>query len=321
MIDPIMLGEEELDTCFKVMRKGNTQLRTLAKLTGMEDRKFRAKLFKDGLNDWTEEQHAQIAQAMPDIQAVRNIEWKMMRQFSRLARKLSNSWSKKLGGSAFDKEDYLQEALMALLDAIYGYTDEDTQFITFAWWIIRNRLTTAANKDNPFSPLTNEAMGLLKRFDEAKLKLNRYATDQDVYDACGFTEEECKVIREAQVKVYNASAIKDELKGGDGSQGFEGSDTSGDYTAQRSGIDREKDTVVVSYEVRDAVKRARLTTMERKVIEAAMQASYRHGWQTDFAENNVCEATGKPYSRQRIMQVYQRALEKIEVALGRKAVA
>lgn len=316
MIDPIMLGEEELDTCFKVMRKGNTQLRTLAKMTGMEDRKFRAKLFKDGLNNWTDEHREQIALAMPDIQAVRNIEWKMIQQFYRLTRRLANSWSKKVGASS--KEDYEQEALMALLDAIYAYTDENTQFITFAWWIIRNRLTTAANKDNPFSPLTNEAMSLLKRFDEAKLKFNRYATDQDVYDACGFTEDECKVIREAQVKVYNASVIKDELNT---NTLADSSDSLGDYTSKRSGIDREKDMVARRYEIRDAVRRARLTVLERKVIEAAEQASYCHGWQTDFAENNICETTGNHYSRQRIMQIYQRALEKIEVALGRKAVA
>lgn len=312
MIDPIMLGAEELDTCFKTMRKGNTQLRTLAKMTGMEDRKFRAKLFKDGLNNWNDEHREQIALAMPDIQAVRNIEWKMIRQFYRLTRRLAQSWSKKVGGAS-SKADYEQEALMALLDAIYAYTDEDTQFITFAWWIIRNRLTTAANKDNPFSPLTNEAMSLLKRFDEAKIKLNRHVTDQDVYDACGFTEDECKVIREAQVKVYNASAIKDDSP--------RDSDESPDYTSKRSGIDREKDMVARGYEVRDAVRRARLTALERRVVDAAGQASYRHGWQADFAENNICEATGKPYSRQRIMQVYQRALEKIRVAFGRKAVA
>lgn len=313
MIESIKLSEQELDICFKTMRKGNSEIKRLAKMTGMEDRKFRAKLFKHETGGWSDEQLEQIVQVLPAIQAVRDIEWKMMCQFSQLARKLANSWSKKIGIN--DARDYLQEALMALLDAIYAYTDEDTQFITFAWWAISNRLTTAANKDNPFSPLTNEAMGLLKRYEEAKISLNRHATDQDIYDVCGFSEDECRTLRDAQVKVFNASSIE---RRPNGLVDLGGEETF-DYTANRSGIDHESE-IVHSYEVHDIVKCANLTKMERRVIEASLESSH-HGWQSDFAKNTICKSTGQPYTRQRIMQIYQCALEKIKVAKSRRAVA
>ena len=319
MIESIKMNEQELDNCFKIMRKGNTHLKTLADMTGMEQRKFRARLFKGSFNptEWPElttEQATQFALLMPEIEAVRNIEWKMMRQFSRLARKHANSWAKKMGGTIVDAEDYLQEALMALLDAIYGYTEDHTLFNTFAWWSIQNRLTTAANKNNPFSPLTNEAMGLLKRFEEAKQKLNRYATDQEVYEACDFTEEECQLIREAQVKVYNACAVKEHHDEQNSVM-----ETACDYTASRSGIDNEKDTVPCHYEIREAIKRANLTEVERKVIETSLYPHY--GWQSELAESTICTTTGKPYTRQRIGQVLQNALVKVKAAYLKREVA
>lgn len=151
MIETIKLSETELEACYTTMRKGNRQLKHLADTTGMEHRKFRARLFKKAFDpaDWPELNEIQLAEfepALPDINAVRVIENKMMCQFSRLARRHANAWAKKMGGTVVDAEDYLQEALMALLDAIYGYTEDDTQFITFAWLVIQNRLTTAANK-------------------------------------------------------------------------------------------------------------------------------------------------------------------------------
>lgn len=313
MIEVIKLSEKELTSNYEVMRKGNRQLKYLADTTGMEHRKFRARLFKKVFDpaDWPELNEVQLGEfepALADIQAVRNIEVQMMRQFSRLARKHANSWAKKMGGTVVDAEDYLQEALMALLDAIYGYTEEDTQFNTFAWWSIQNRLTTAANKNSPFSPLTNEAIGLLKRFDEAKMKMNRRATDQEIYEACDFTEDECYVIREAQVKVYNACQVNEHHE----EQCSVIVEAASDYTAQRRGIDGERDTVPCHYEVRDAMLRANLTARERRVVDTSICPHY--GWQTEL---------GKEFgvSKTTIGHILQRALLKIKSAYLRREVA
>ncbi len=310
MIEAMKLNEQELDQCYRTMRKGNTHLKTLAEVTGMEQRAFRARLFKGTFApvNWpelNEEQVALFVQAMPFIQAVRDIEWKMLCAFSRLARKHANSWAKKMNGTVVDNEDYLQEAMLALLDAIYSYTQEETQFITFAWWVIHNRLTTAANKNSPFSPLTNEAMGLLKRFDEAKAKLNRHVTDEEVYEACGFTDDERAVISDAKVKVFNASHAQENASLYEGGM-------CNDYTETRRGIANEKDTVPCNYEVREAMERANLTERERTCVETHLCPHY--GWQTELAKQ-------WGVSKMTVGHTLQRALSKIKAAYLKRDVA
>ena len=321
MIETIKLSEHELDNCFEVMRKGNTKLKNLAAMIGMENRKFRAKLFKHetfNSENWPEltpEQVVEFASAVPDIMAVRNIEWKILRQYSRLARRHANSWAKKMKGTVVDSEDYLQEAMFALLDSIYGYTDESIHFMTFAWWSIHNRLTTAANKNSPFSPLTNEAMALLQRFDEAKIKMNRHVTDQEVYEAVGFNDEEIAVVKEAQVKVYNACAVKEhnEEQCSTANAGID------DYTSHRSGIDGERDTVPCNYEIREALEHANLTPLERRIVETSLYPHY--GWKTEIAAETINPSTQKPYTKARIGQILDIALLKIKNAYLKRDVA
>lgn len=304
------LSESELEVCLAIMRKGNKNIKMLAEDLGMEQREFRKKLFKQSFkaSDWpgiTDSQAAAIVAAMPSIQAVRNIEYKMLCAHAAMARKHALSFGKRNYGGVCEIEDFYQEALMAVLDAIYSYTEESA-FTTFAWHAITRRLTTAENKANPFTPLTNEAMKLVRLFDKTANSFNGKVSDDEVYAKMNITDEELAVLKDARRKVVSGSQIVQD--------GEESSVV--DYTEGRSGIDGERDTVPCNYELYEAIDRAGLTEMEREVILCTMYPYY--GWQADLAKNTHNPKTGRPYSRMTVNNVLKSALEKVKKAYSRK---
>jgi hypothetical protein len=276
---------------------------------------FRARLFKSTFNpvDWKELDESQISifkNSLPDIMAVRAIEYRMLCAFTKMAKKHANKWASKSNPSV-DVGDYVQEALMAILDAIYSYTDESIRFGTFVCIAIRNRLSKATNNCHPLSPLTNEAIGLLMRYDEAKLSFNGPVNQCQVYEAAGFTLDEIKVYETARVCVYNEASLNND-------DGVIGYSPVADYTELRRGIDNE-DTVPCNFEIRDAVKKANLTELEQKIVDTYLNPYY--GWQAEIASQETNTKTNKPLTRQAIRYLLQRALDKIKAAYIKREVA
>lgn len=322
-VPAIRLPADKLTKNYELMCEGNTLLKQCADATGMDHKQFRSKLFKSPLmkinrdlrplikqewKDASEETVELIARAVPYIKAVKNIEWDMIQQFSRLANRMAKKWCNRFVGIMNASEDYYQEALMGLLDAIYGYSRLDIKFITFAWMSIRNRLANANNKNNDLGPITNQALELLSQFEETKRVLNRYATDEEIYEIMDLSPKELKAITKAKVRCLNESSI--EWEGEDGNRIT-------DYTEIRMGIDKETDSVPCHYEIREAMKQANLSDLERKVVDIAMCPHY--GWQTELAAETINPKTGQPYSRAAINVILEAALKKIKIAYQRVA--
>ncbi len=312
----VSLSSEEIDRHFRTMRKGNTALKRCAELTGLENKTFRSKLFHSKFNpDETDVKGeriwpamadttiAEIIKSIPLIEAVRSIEWTMLCAYSRLAKRHAKAWTKLRSGVIVSEADYFQEAIVALLDAIYSYTQDNVKFITFAWRVIYNRLAAASNKNNPFGPMTNEALKLLKRFEEAKFTFNGPVTDDEVMDSLNLTEEETALLKDVQVRVYGAPEVCSKMFPCDGER-------TDDYTATRYGIDNEKDTVPCNFEIREAMQHANLTDFERQIVSTSLYPHY--GWQTELAAAHVNPNTNKPYSRAAIAVMLERALRKIK---------
>lgn len=315
-IPSLTLSTEQIHSHQQTMRKGAASLKRLAEVTGTDHKTIRTRLFKPSCRvvftpgEWPEltpEQASVFVQAIPDIQAVRSIEWQMLCGFSRLARKHALAWAKKVHGSISDFRDFEQEALLAVLDAIYTYNQEDTSFLTYAWYVIRNRLANTANKAHPFGPLSNEAVKLLYQFEKVKMGMNRAVTNQEVYEAMALSDDQINVIENASIK-----CVQGDRCGSAQYLTHHGDDYPNDYTAARRGIDSETDTVPCNYEIRDAVEKANLTPLERKIVNTSLYPHY--GWQQEIANETINPQTGKPYTRARISQILQIALRKIKSA-------
>lgn len=297
------LSKEEASDYGLVMAKGNGYLKNAAKLVGMEHKTFRARLFKKAfdIRDWPEiheDQISEFIQAIPYIQSVRNIEFKVLCGYSALARKLAKSFKD------LDLEDATQEALSALLDAIYSYDKPTIKFATYAWWVIRNRMLSAVNQNHAFCPLSNIALKLIRQFEKASALFNGPLNQERIIDSMNLNDENRKILVDSlNAKIVNAKELFQNADGFDG-----------DYTQIRTGIDNE-DIALPNYEVMEALKKADLTPFQRMLIEK--QITEPHGWQVEFARSTICASTGKPYTRQRINQIINEGLKQVKTVYCR----
>src|ERR1019366_3484513 len=211
---PIYLTLEQMIEYSAIMRQGNLCLRECADTLDMDHRAFRSKLFKGQFNpaQWSGirlEQISLIEKSLPAINEVRKLESTLLAGFVHLVLRHANSWGKRRSGTVVDFADYVQESVMALIDAIYAYTLEDAKFISFAWNIIRNRCASASNKNHPLNPLTNEALGLMQRFEQEKRKLSMVGpiNDENVIQAMQVNECQTEIIRSSLVKVVHSSQM------------------------------------------------------------------------------------------------------------------
>ena len=323
MIEHIRLNASELDECQRIMARGNNKLKQLAEMVGMENIKFRVRLFKSpfAVAEWPELSEAQVVtftEALPDILAVRAIEYKMLCAFCRLAHKMAKRWfTPNSSNPSLDISDYLQEALMALLDAVYGYSDPSTKFITYATTTIRNRLSKCTNKSHPLSPLSNEALGLIGRFEAARQALNGPATQTEIYEAAAFTPDEIAVYESARVMVFNQSVPLREEDSLPADNAYYAPIS--DYTEGRRGIDHETDTVPCYFEIREAMDKARLTPVERRIVETFVQPYY--GWQSQLAKELLNPVTNQPMTRAGVGYILRKALDKIKAVYLKREVA
>jgi DNA-directed RNA polymerase specialized sigma subunit len=310
-IPSIKLSPAEEQEYSETMRKGGLALQECASIMKMDHREFRSKLFKNTL-DFTSispEEKEKIQKAIPVILEIRKIEDKILKAFVRLCNKHARIWAGRVCGAIVSREDYFQEALAAVVDAMYSFTRENVRFITYLWYVIHNRLATAANKNNPFGPLTNQALKLLQRFENAKLKMNRSHSNVEIYEQLNLTEEEIGILEHALVKVHPYSNIGETTDYLDEAMDW-------DYTSQRRGIDLEKDTVSCDFEINEAKDRADLSDLERKVLDTFLMPHY--GWQEEIASETISPKTNMRYTRQAISCILKSALKKVKAAYLRK---
>jgi len=251
----------------------------------------------------------------------RSVEEAVLQSFGALAKQHANQWVLDGDPNGISRNDYIQEAYMTIIEAMYQYTREDVDLTTFVWHSLRHRMINVTNNGNLFCPLTNSDLDLVIRYD--RIKKSNGGTFDEIVESLGLSEKEGLHLGSILSKVISENQLTSEAV----------SIPSNDYTSHRVGIDSlspmirtemEKDSdgeIVVSKVidvegqeyVNNVFASAKLTTLERKILEVAMEPY--HGWQTDFAKNHINPETGKPYSRMRITQVLEKARAKVQKVL------
>lgn len=297
------LTKDELNEVCQIMSVGNTALRECAEMMGMKRREFRGKLFNGRLDTskLTPEQLAKLNAAKPLIFAVREkCQEKVRANFKRLIAQQAWLAARNNTDPQTARDEFMQEGEIAVLDGIYGYTDTKIGLSTYIWQCIRRRIFDAINRLNPFCPLTNEAIDLVRRVQEIQ-DTNPDLTDEQAVEVLGFSSEETEVFFRSITKVMNDVKISSEQEHAD------------DYTAGRRGVDRDvKETFFIRKEARQAVKDANLSDIELAVVFG--DTFPYHGWKEDVAASHVNPQTGKRFTRQNIQHVLARAKDKIRKA-------
>jgi DNA-directed RNA polymerase specialized sigma24 family protein len=246
----------------------------------------------------------------------RSVEQAILEGFSALAKRHARKWS--LDGG-LTKQDFLQEAYMQVIEAMYSWMPEhNVDISTFIWASLKNRMINVVNQQgNMLCPLTNSDLELVSRFEQKKRVMPQYVTFDQIITQLGLSADEGKHLNKLLTRVF----AENQLGAQQSDQHLDMSATGNDYTGHRVGVDRESETETILQEqhVFDTLNRAGLSILERQVIEAAMEPF--HGWQSEFAKTHINPASGKPYSRMRITQVLEMAREKVAKTLDRQEAA
>lgn len=309
MIEGVILSGEQLRANLEIMRKGNSHLKDMARMTGMSLQPFRARLFRRPFDpkDWPElspEQATLFANHLGTIRAVRDIEMPMLQGFIRLAYGLANHYARLSPRS--DRDDFQQEAALALLDAIYSYTLPTADFSTFATVTIRNRLIRLLKETHrPLGLRHGRAAALQARYRQAQSDFNGPASHMDICEAAGFTAEEITAFEQAQVAIVPV---------GD-------TERTSDYTGMRDGLChegqdgyREACNKEVQEKVARALARANLSPVEMEVVRQLMSGQGR-GWQSKLAKSLMRSDVPKTYCRAAIGWTVRRVVAKLRYKL------
>lgn len=249
----------------------------------------------------------------------RSVEQAILEGFSALAKTHARKWSLEGDPVGLTKQDFLQEAYMQVIEAMYSWLPEhNVDISTFIWVSLKNRLSNVVNQQgNMLCPLTNSDLELVTRFEQTKRALPQTVTFDQIITQLGLSADESKHLNTLLTRVFAENQLGGQRNGDNDDMSSNGND----YTGHRIGVDRESETETVLQEqhVSFTLSQAGLTQLERQVIEAAMDPF--HGWQTEFARTHTNPATGKSYSRMRITQVLETAREKVARVLEEQKVA
>jgi len=255
----------------------------------------RIDLFKAIKNKTKQVHGVALPKQLDLILKVREIEFDVMCGVSKLVFKLARKWSK--NNTAMTLSDFYNEGLMAVQNAIYGYTDPDIQFSTYVFPTIKNRFLNKINETRPFCPWSEQHKELFLRFQKTQQDLaTKYCRRVSIDEAIRKMElsyEEAQTIQHMLIQVINQGDLQshdDEFEVGI------------DTATQREYEPTFDAMSLVDVEMND---------WERKVLTAWL--SGQRGWQTEVAENTINPETGKTYSRAAPKIALDRVINRIKV--------
>lgn len=298
-------------------------------------RQFRNAIMDGSLNPSTEDcpcgvipmdKLCEFHQDLPAIKAIRykkyeeldnrTCEQAILEGFSAMAERFVHQWKRDGDPIGLTKWDFLQEAYMQIIEAIYSWLpDSDADISTFIWISLKNRMSNVANQQgNLLCRLTNDDLVLFTRYKKA-LQSAEHLTFDELVNQLGFSSEEGVRLNFILKEVYI------EARTDDANYHKQDESDRNDYTGRGKSLRESNgnshvDDVEGQDYVDDILSRAGLTDIEKEVMEAAMNPY--NGWQTAFAANHINPRTEQPYSRMSVTNFLNSAKEKVAKVIKRK---
>lgn len=299
VLDYKPLGEKELQDVLRVAIPGNVLLHGLYK-TAKDNRTgpknltdFRLGLYEvEPVGDIVPYCGLEIPLAdYNKILAVRTVEKKLLQGFAYMVLNRVFSWTEKPSVA----EDIYDEAIAALIDAIYGYRQGNIAFMTYAYKTVNNRLIRYFNQANPMCPWTTRDCKIFRRYRKVLAQANRPMTFDEACEVMEATDKEIKIL--SRMLVRRISTVKPR------------SDDSSEMQDENILEMSCHEPPSLDPDQREALSKVlpELTEFERDVLDAMLEGGY--GWQNRVATlkfdpktqeyvPRLNPKTGKPYSRQ-----------------------
>ena len=235
----------------------------------------------------------------------------LLESFMKACYKESKRWARRVSTSLnliFEDvfEDLLQDAYKSVLSSMYYFTESDKAVSTYVIGSLRKSLATRYDYCK-LSPVSPDDLKMLYTYNKESTAEGR--TFEEIISIMGLNEEQvvtlCDVIRPVKREVIVTNHDKEfrtlELVP------CKRNDTENEcletFSLIKSFLDPSYDRVL------------NLTEEEKKVIRSGMDSNFERGWQSNFAVNSLSPNTGRPYTRQRVGQLFDSASSKIKPLL------
>lgn len=183
--------------------------------------------------------------------------------------------------------DYLQEAAMAIYDAMYQYNGSN-QFCTYAYWTVKNRLISFRRSELARKGLTRKILQLKSQVKEL-LSDNGLTFDQAI---CQLQASGVDIKPQILARLKIAFNMNTE---------------SSMFEVVSPVVDEEFQETIEN--MRQAVNDANLTEMERNLVEAHLRGD--ENYRKLISETVINPSTGRLWTKQRLSQIFVSACEKI----------
>jgi DNA-directed RNA polymerase specialized sigma subunit len=247
------------------------------------------------------------AEDLRKIQAVRDIQFRMLCGYSNAISNRANQWIHKVNLGEFD--DLYNEAIQSAINAIYNYSNRKVKFITYLYQALKRHLVRVSTRQKPLSHWVSDDRDLYVAF--TKLQRQMVADNKGnpvdfdtVADIMKLDKGQRDLIRSMTVKVKRQADVSTTGLDGEPEDLLESEETP---------VEVKADT-----DLWDAVRHADLNEFERAVLHA-----YLHddgpGWRTVVAAQHINPRTNKPFTRAAPAIALRSAIEKVKAAYTKAA--
>lgn len=308
----ITLSKEQRKFCFSKSIHAAKLLKKWSKLCcGLrKTRQFRGEIFK---NDFSSVPKAKLKEFKEDFKIIleihkkpqeilenRTIEESILYGYSKLIQRIVKPWTKQLSKNGFlTEQDLLQEAIIKLIDCVYGYCNPKINFITYSWYALQRSVWCCINKGNSFRSLKNDDSKLSKKYKDTCDKVNGPFNFENIADLMKLNQKDRKRLQDVLSKVVYSNEITE----------LDGNSEIDDYTGLARNIKSDSEKIQAKIDLEEILNIVELTELEHRIIKASL--SPYHGWQTDFANTYVDPQTKKRHSAAWVWMKYKSTIDKI----------
>jgi DNA-directed RNA polymerase specialized sigma subunit len=238
----------------------------------------------------------------------RNVEQTIMDGYTQMAYFFANKYAKRNAHRGLAVEDYSQEALFQIVEAIYRWKpDGAANLTTYLFHSIFNRLNRVTNEQGSLlSHHTNESIRLVSLYRKALAKLGADKPFEEIVKHLKLTKKQIKNLSASLVQVTTETSHSPESE----ASWIENAPA----TTVRSVVGDPSELVASDEFLSKVFKSANLSQMELDLIITSMEPY--HGFQKDVGDK-YHTADGRPFSRMRVSQIHRIAREKIQRAIER----
>lgn len=211
-------------------------------------------------------------------------------------------------------EDLLQDAYASVVHSIYYFTRQDLALSTFVLGSLARSIERCSRyRYSKFSPMSNEDTISSYKCRVVQME-NPHFTLEEIAEELEMETDKASEILCSMAPVVRLCGSSHSLNESETS--FNVLEQVPDRTSSIEEADNI-DTVEFLKSIFDDVDESILTfTREEKdVLRAACSSNFERGWQSNFARVYINQTTGKPYSRARIGQIFNSAIEKVRFFL------